>query len=85
MAHENDDLDAGLLATVGLAGALVVMAGAYYAGGLFWEERNQEEIVRNVQPAIDRAHAKRDAEIAKLQAGPLPIDEAMRRVADQRK
>lgn len=85
MAHEKDELDTGLLATIGLAGTFLVMAGAYYAAGIYWEFRAQEEITRNVQPAIERTQDKRDAELAALQSGPLPITEAMRRVAEQKR
>jgi len=85
MAFQHDDLDAGLLATIGLAGALVVVAGSYYASGIYWEYRSDQRVAHSVQPAIDRAHAKRDAELAILQSGSMTIEEAMAAVAESKK
>jgi hypothetical protein len=85
MAHEKDDVDSGLLATIGLAGSFLVLAGAYYAAGIYWEYRAQEEVSRNVQPEIERVQALRDAQLTSLQNGPLPITDAMRRVAEQKR
>lgn len=85
MAFEHDDLDTGLLATIGLAGALVVVAGSYYAAGIYWQHRAEQRAAHSVQPAIDRAHAKRDAELAVLQSGPMTIEEAMAAVAAGKK
>jgi hypothetical protein len=83
MAIEHDDLDAGLLATIGLAGALIVVAGSYYASGLHFEHVRAREVERTIQPAIDRVHAKRDAELALLQNGPLPIEQAKAAIAQR--
>lgn len=83
MAYSNDDLDAGLLATIGLAGALLVVAGSYYASGIYWKYRGQTRAAVSVQPAIDRVHAKRDAELASLKNAPLSIELAMAAVAAQ--
>lgn len=82
MAFEHDDLDSGLFATIGLAGALLVVAGSYYAAGIYWQHRSEQRVARSVQPAIDRAHAKRDAELATLQTGPMTIERAMAAVAE---
>lgn len=85
MAFENDDLDTGLLTTIGLAGALLVVAGSYYAAGIYWQHRAEQRVAHSVQPAIDRVHAKRDAELATLQTGSMTIEDAMAAVAAAKK
>ena len=85
MAFERDDLDTGLLVTIGLAGALIVVAGSFFAAGIYWDHRNGLEVERTIEPAIERARQKRDAELATLQTGPMTIEQAMARVAEERR
>lgn len=83
MAVQNDDVDTGLLSTIGLAGAALVIAGAYFAAGIYWEYRKETELQRSVQPAIEQTQAARAAEIASLDAGATPIESAKQKVASQ--
>jgi hypothetical protein len=83
MAVQNDDVDTGLLATIGLAGAALVIAGAYFAAGIYWEHVKATAIERSIAPAIEQTRAARDAELAALEAGALPIGSAKQRVADK--
>ena len=85
MAFQHDALDACLLATIGLAGTLLEVAGVYYAAGIYWQHRAEQRVAHSVQPSIDRTHAKRDAELAVLKSGPMSIDQAMAAVAAQKK
>lgn len=83
MAIEKDEVDTGLLATIGLAGAALVIAGSYYAAGIYWDYKKQDQINRNIQPAIERTLAARDAERAALETGPLPIEQAKAQIAER--
>jgi hypothetical protein len=85
MAFEKDDIDAGLLVAIGLAGTMIVIAGSYLAAGIYWEHRAEQRVLHSVQPAIERTHAKRDAELATLQSGSMTIEQAMAAVAEQKK
>lgn len=83
MAVQHDDIDAGLLATIGLAGAALVIAGAYFAAGIYWEFRKEDRINRTVQPLIAEQRAVRDAQLSSLEGGATPIDDAKARVVEQ--
>lgn len=83
MAIEKDEPDTGMLATIGLAGAALVIAGAYYAAGIYWDYKKQDQINRNIQPAIERMQAARAAELASLESGPLGIEQAKAQVAER--
>lgn len=83
MAVENDDVDTGLLATIGLAGAALVIAGSYFAAGIYWDYMRETAVQRTLQPVIEQTRAARDAELAILESGTLPIGEAKRQVAEK--
>ncbi|MDA1259008.1 MAG: hypothetical protein O3A20_00135 [Planctomycetota bacterium] len=83
MAVEHDNIDTGLLSTIGLAGAALVIAGSYYAAGIYWEYRKTDEVNRNIQPAIERMHEARAAELATLQSGAVTIDQAKAQIAER--
>ncbi len=83
MAFEQDDIDTGFLATIGLAGIALVIAGSYYAAGIYWDHKKDDEINRSIQPAITRTREVRDTELASLQTGAVSIEQAKRQVAER--
>lgn len=83
MAIEKDEPDTGMLATIGLAGAALVIAGSYYAAGIYWDYKKEDQINRNIQPAIERMQAARAVELASLESGPLDIEQAKAQVAER--
>lgn len=83
MAIERDEIDTGLLATIGLAGAALVIAGSYFAAGIYWDHQRTDKINRSIQPAIERRIEARDAELATLADGPKSIEQAKQATAER--
>lgn len=83
MAVQHDDIDTGMLATIGLAGAALVIAGVYYATGIYWDYKRTDKVNRSIQPAIERMQDARQLELDALETGPVTIDQAKQAVAEK--
>ena len=77
MAVQDDNLDTGKLVTIGLVGALLTVAGSYYAAGIFHEHERAQFVEKSIGPVAERTRAQRDSQLASLDEGETTITEAM--------
>ncbi len=79
MSYEEDRIDIPLLVTLILSGALLVVAGAYYAAGLY--HRYQHEVMepmRSVEPMVQERRQAQAAQKANLSGLDAAKEEVVR-------